>query len=194
VASPSSSRPDAGAAPGARPDAFAQLGLPPRYDVDPAELERAFFERSKELHPDRFASAPAAERVAALSKARALNDAYALLRRDASRAEYLLAREGLTIGDNERIDPGLVMELLEEREQLALARQQGELRAVERMAQAMRARRQAALDRVKALFAAAEGATGEARAAQLAQIKDQLILLRYIARYLEECDAALDED
>lgn len=179
---------------GARPDAFAQLGLPPRYDVDPAELERAFFERSKELHPDRFASAPAAERVAALSRARALNDAYALLRRDASRAEYLLAREGVTIGDNERIDPALVMELLEEREQLAEARQQGELREVERMAQAMRARRRAALERVKALFAAAEGAAGEARAAQLAEIKGQLILLRYVARYLEECDAALDED
>src|SRR5262245_30940613 len=102
-------------------DAFAQLGLPPRYDVEPAQLERAFFERSKELHPDRFASAPAAERVAALSKARALNDAYALLKRDASRAEYLLAREGVTIGDNERIDPALVMELLEQREQLAEA-------------------------------------------------------------------------
>jgi molecular chaperone HscB len=187
VGSPSSSR-----APG--PDAFAQLGLPPRYDVDPAELERAFFERSKELHPDRFAAAPAADRVAALSKARALNDAYALLRRDARRAEYLLARQGVAIGDNERIDPELVMALLEEREQLAEARQRGELREVERMAESMRARRRAALERVAALFAAAEGSAGDARAEQLAQIKRQLILLRYVERYLEECDAALDED
>jgi molecular chaperone HscB len=179
---------------GGRPDAFAELGLPARYDLDPAELERAFFERSKELHPDRFAAAPAAERVAALSRARALNDAYALLKRDASRAEYLLAREGVTIGDNERIDPELVMALLEEREQLAEARQKGELREVERMAAAMRARRREALDRVKALFAELPGASGEARAAQLAQLKRQLILLRYVARYLEECDAALDED
>ena len=179
---------------GERPDPFEQLGLAPRYDIEPAELERAFFERSKELHPDRFAAAPAAERVAALSKARALNDAYALLRRDAPRAEHLLAREGVTIGDNERIDPDLVMELLEEREQLAEARQRGELREVERMAAAMRARRREALDRVKALFAAIEGSSGEARQDQLAQIKRQLILLRYVGRYLEECDAALDED
>ena len=28
----------------------------------------------------------------------------------------------------------------------------------------------------------------------LAAIKDQLIVLRYLDRYLEECDAALDED
>ncbi|HWO21831.1 MAG TPA: iron-sulfur cluster co-chaperone HscB C-terminal domain-containing protein [Kofleriaceae bacterium] len=182
---------------GGRPDAFAELGLAPRYDIDPAELERAFFERSKELHPDRFAAAPVAERVAALSRARALNDAYALLKRDTSRAEYLLASEGVTIGDNERIDPELVMALLEEREQLAEARQRGELREVERLAAAMRARRSEALGRVKELFAhlsALSGTSGEARAEQLAQIKRQLILLRYVARYLEECDAALDED
>ncbi len=179
---------------GGRPDPFAQLGLAPRYDVDPDTLERAFFERSKELHPDRFAAAPAAERVAALSKARALNDAYALLRRDTSRAEHLLAREGVTIGDNERIDPELVMALLDEREQLAEARQQGELREVERLAAAMRARRREALEQVAALFRAAEGQVGDARGEQLAQIKRQLILLRYVDRYLEECDAALDED
>jgi molecular chaperone HscB len=167
-------------------DAFALLGLRPQYDLDPAALERAYFEASKAVHPDRFASAPANERVVALSKSRALNDAYQVLRREVSRAEYLLARAGHVIGDNERIDPALVMELLEEREVLAEARHKGELREVERLQKAMRARRRAALDRVKVLF-------GEA-APPFAEIKQQLILLRYVERYLEECDAALDED
>ena len=173
-------------------DAFGLLGLSPRFDVDPAQLERAFFERSKELHPDRYAQAPAAERVVALTRSRALNDAYQLLKREASRAEYLLAREGITIGDNERIDPALVMELLEEREVLAEARQRGELREVERLQQGMRKRRRDALDRVKELFGGLDQAADHA--AQLAAIKGQLILLRYVDRYLEECDAALDED
>ena len=173
-------------------DAFGLLGLAPRFDVDPAQLERAFFERSKELHPDRYATAPAAERVVALSRSRALNDAYQVLKREVSRAEYLLAREGITIGDNERIDPALVMELLEEREVLAEARQKGELREVERLQKSMRTRRRNALDRVKVLFGELE--TTPDRAAQLAAIKGQLILLRYVDRYLEECDAALDED
>jgi molecular chaperone HscB len=187
VASPSSS---------SRPafEPFGQLGLSPRFDVDPAELERAFFERTKELHPDRFATAPAAERVAALSRSRALNDAYQLLKREVSRAEYLLAREGLVIGDNERLDPALVMGLLEEREVLAEARHGGDLARVEELCAAMRARRRGALDRVRGLFAGAEATAGEARAAVLVEIKQQLILLRYIERYLEECDAALDED
>jgi molecular chaperone HscB len=168
------------------PDAFALLGLAPRYDVDADTLERAFFERSKEVHADRFAQAPAAERVVALSKSRALNDAYQLLKRPASRAEYLLARDGVTIGDNERIDPALVMDLLEEREVLAEARHAGKLDQVEQLQGAMRARRRAALDRVKSLFAE--------QPPQLAEIKQQLILLRYVERYLEECDSALDEE
>jgi molecular chaperone HscB len=172
-------------------DAFGLLGLAPKFDVDPAQLERAFFERSKELHPDRYATAPAAERVVALTKSRALNDAYQLLKREVSRAEYLLAREGITIGDNERIDPALVMELLEEREVLAEARQKGELREVERLQTSMRKRRRDALDQVKTLFASLDSTN---RTAQLAAIKGQLILLRYVDRYLEECDAALDED
>jgi molecular chaperone HscB len=171
VASPSSS------------DAFGQLGLPPRFDVDARQLEAAFFERSKELHPDRFATAPAAERVAALSRSRALNDAYQLLRNPAKRAEYLLAQQGFTIADNERLDPMLVMELLEQREELALQRQRGNLAEVERLCEAMRARRRAALDEVKAKFDVPD----------YAAIKQQLIMLRYIERYLEECDAALEE-
>jgi len=185
VASPSTSD---------RADAFGLLGLSPRFDVEPAQLERAFFERSKELHPDRFATAPASERVVALSKSRALNDAYQLLKREVSRAEYMLGREGLTIGDNERIDPALVMELLEEREVLSEARLRGELREVERLQASMRGRRRGALDRVKALFREVETATGDARLAALTAIKGQLILLRYVERYLAECDAALDED
>jgi molecular chaperone HscB len=170
--------------------AFGLLGLAPRYDVDADTLEKAFFERSKELHPDRFAQAPAAERVVALSKARALNDAYVLLKKPASRAEYLLAREGLTIGDNERIDPALVMELLEEREVLAEARHAGKLDQVAELQGSMRARRKGALESVRALFAAID----IDRPAKLAAIKQQLILLRYVERYLEECDSALDED
>jgi len=174
---------------GRQADAFALLGLPARYDLDADTLEKAFFERSKELHPDKFASRPANERVAALSASRALNDAYVLLKRPASRAEYLLGREGIVIGDNERIDPALVMDLLEEREVLAEARHAGKLDEVERLQASMKARRKAAFAELATLFADLESD----RAARLAAIKGQLILLRYVERYLEECDSALDD-
>jgi molecular chaperone HscB len=163
-------------------DAFGLLGLPAQYDLDPQVIERAFFDRSKELHPDRFAAAPAAERVAALSKARALNDAYAVLKKPVARAEYLLARAGVTIGDNERLDPAFLMEVLELREELAGARAANQTAEIGRLHRVMSTRREAALAALPPLFERGD----------LAAIKEQLMLLRYVDRYLEECDAALD--
>jgi molecular chaperone HscB len=166
------------------PDAFALLGLPAQFDLDTTTIEQAFFDKSKELHPDRFASAPAAERVAVLSRSRALNDAYQKLKKPVARAEYLLARHGVTIGDNEQLDPEFLMEILELREQLAEARVAGQRPEMERLCSIMTQRRTAAIEALPQLFAQND----------LAAVKEELILLRYVERYLEECDAALDED
>jgi len=165
-------------------DAFGLLGLPAQFDLDPQVIERAFFDRSRELHPDRFASAPAAERVAALSRSRALNDAYQTLKKPVARAEYLLERAGVTIGDNERLDPAFLMEILEMREELSEARVAKKMPEISRLQRGMADRRKAAVGRLQPLFEAND----------LAAIKEQLILLRYLDRYLEECDAALDEE
>ena len=165
-------------------DAFGLLGLPAQFDLDPQVIERAFYDRSKDLHPDRFASAPAAERVAALSRSRALNDAYKMLKSPVGRAEYLLEQAGVAIGDNERLDPAFLMEILELREELAEARVAKKLPEVSRLQRAMAERRTAAVARLQPLFAQHD----------LPAIKEQLILLRYLDRYLAECDAALDEE
>ena len=165
-------------------DAFGLLGLPPRFDLDPAVIEAAFFERSKDLHPDKHATAPASERVAIVARSRALNDAYQTLKKPVSRAEYLLEREGVTIGDNERIDPAIVMRVLEAREELAEARASGERGRLEQLRDAMQERRSAAIAELSNYFAQHA----------MQDVKRVLIGLRYIDRYLEECDAALDED
>ena len=184
MANPSSSDPRAPQGRRIDDDPFALLGIAPGYDIDTAALERAFFERSKAAHPDRVAGAPAAERVAQLSRSRALNDAYQLLKKPVSRAEYLLARAGVAIGDNERLEPAFLMEILELREELAEARAAGKLDRVGELQATMKARRADAIGVLPQLFAAND----------LAAIKHRLIVLRYIHRYLEECDAALDED
>ena len=165
-------------------DTFGLLGLPARFDLDPAVIEAAFFERTKDLHPDKHATAPASERVAILARSRALNDAYQTLKKPVSRAEYLLEREGVTIGDNERIDPTIVMRVLEAREELAEARASGQRGRLEELRNAMQERRGQAVAELSGYFAAHA----------LPDIKRVLIGLRYIDRYLEECDAALDED
>ena len=165
-------------------NAFELLGLPVQFDLDPQVIERAFFDRTKELHPDKFAGAPAAERVAALSRSRALNDAYQTLKKPVPRAEYLLEHSGVLIGDNERLDPTFLMEILELREELAEARVAKRTPEIERLCQVMQGRRKAAVGALPALFGTND----------LPAIKEQLSVLRYLDRYLEECDAALDED
>lgn len=184
------------------PDPFALFALPPRYALDQAELEQRFFAQNRELHPDRFATAPAAERVAALSRSRALNDAYQVLRKPVARAEYLLGKVGGQIGDNERLSPAFLMEILELREELAEVRH-SKARApaqktaeLERLARSMKARRTAELEKLAPLFLRVEeaGAGSPAAAAAVEEIKQTLIALRYLDRYLEECDAALDSD
>jgi molecular chaperone HscB len=174
------------------------LGLPAQFDLDPKVIEQHFFDRSKELHPDRYANAPAAERVAALSKSRALNDAYQTLKKPVPRAEYLLARAGVTIGENERIaDAAFLMEILEMREELAEARvakrtSEPNMEAggftptakIDKLCGDMKGRRKAVVESLSPLFDKND----------LPAIKDQLIVLRYLDRYLEECDAALDDE
>ena len=165
-------------------DAFDLLGLPERFDLDGAVIESAFFAKSREFHPDRFVAAAADERVAALSRSRALNDAYQTVKKPVPRAEYLLARAGVTIGDNERLDPSFLMEILELREELAEARVAKRTSEVETLQGKMAARRKTAVGTLPALFEAHD----------LPAIKEQLIVLRYLDRYLDECDAALDQE
>jgi molecular chaperone HscB len=164
---------------------FSLLGLPEQFEQDASAIERAYLERSKETHPDRFASAPAGERLAALQRTMELNDAYKTLKKPVSRAEYLLGRHGLTIGDNERIeDHEFLMQVLSLREELSEARAEGRLDDLARLQKTMQGHR-------KQLVAA----LGERfRAAKLPAAKQALIELRYVDRYLEECDAALEDN
>ena len=170
-------------------NAFAILGLPPRFDLESSAIERAFFEKSKELHPDKV---PAAERVAALSRSRALNDAYQVIKKPIPRAEALLAAEGVTIGDHERMPLEFLQHHLEQREALEEAKAAGQTAEIERLQGEMTARRKELLAGITTDFAALTAALD--RAPVLARIKQKLIELRYIARYLEATDEALGDD
>lgn len=184
-------RPEPSTVSAPRADYYALFGLEERYALDMAELERRYLERSRAAHPDRFVNAPAHERVRALGESMQLNDAYKALKSPASRAEYLLGRRGVTIGHNETLDPEFLMEILEMREELAEAKAMREVATLRRLEEAMRDRQAGSLARLGDLFARVE-ATGDS--AILAPIKAELILLRYIRRYLEEFDDAYDED
>ncbi len=162
---------------------FDLLGVTEQFEVDAAALERAYHERARDTHPDRFADAPAAQRVAARQRSMTINDAYQTLRKPIPRAEYLLARRGVTIGDNERVDDAeMLMTFLERREELAAARAAKNLDDLERLCAKMKVTERALIEALAPGF----------RAGDLDGLKRTLIELRYVGRYLEECEAAIE--
>jgi molecular chaperone HscB len=76
-------------------DYFEIFSLPPHLTINTVALEKSFYALSRRLHPDRFASRPAAEQAAALAESSRLNDAYRTLKDPIARTEYLLKLEGV---------------------------------------------------------------------------------------------------
>jgi molecular chaperone HscB len=81
---------------------FEFFQLPPKLVLDTAALEKNFYALSRKLHPDRFASKPAAEQAAALAESSLLNDAYRTLKDPIARTEYLLKLEGVELEEQSK--------------------------------------------------------------------------------------------
>jgi molecular chaperone HscB len=83
-------------------DFFEIFSLSQHLVIDLPTLEKSFYALSRKLHPDRFASRPAAEQAAALADSSALNDAYRILRDPIARTEYLLKLEGVELEEQSK--------------------------------------------------------------------------------------------
>ena len=55
---------------------YESLGLEPKLVLDPDDLKKRFYERSRQWHPDRFSRAGADEQQRALDMTAVLNDAF----------------------------------------------------------------------------------------------------------------------
>jgi molecular chaperone HscB len=76
-------------------DYFSLFGLPASYRCDAAKLDSAYRRLQGEVHPDRFATAGAAERRLALQSSARVNEAYRALKDPVDRAQYLLSLHGI---------------------------------------------------------------------------------------------------
>jgi molecular chaperone HscB len=74
---------------------FDLFGLPERFGVDVAALDRAYRSLQAEVHPDRHAGADEAAQRAALQASARVNEAYRALRDPVARAQYLLSLRGV---------------------------------------------------------------------------------------------------
>ena len=159
-------------------DHFARLGLPAALELEPATLDRAYFARQRQWHPDRFVAKPPEERARASAEAAALNDAYRTLKDPLSRAVYFASLKGVELpGDGKTIDdPDLLMEVMDAREELQEASSVAEVDALARFA---REDLEKALAGLPKLFLANDKAA----------IRKTLLRLRYLDKFAEEAKA-----
>ena len=99
----------------ATPDFYALFGYPETLGVDLEDLQKVFYARSRQLHPDRFARASTEDRELSLRASSLLNDAYRTLRDPLKRAEYVLSRHGFDVGQqrSNNVPPELLEEVFE---------------------------------------------------------------------------------
>jgi len=89
---------------------YEALGLEPKLALDPDDLRKRFYERSRESHPDLFGPGAAASSKAEDRMAQ-LNDAFRTLRDPVARAEYFLSQSGIELSKD--VPPELLEEVFE---------------------------------------------------------------------------------
>ncbi|MEN9314134.1 MAG: hypothetical protein RIS35_527 [Pseudomonadota bacterium] len=99
---------------------FELFGLPERFSLDPAELDRAYRAVQSAVHPDRFAAAGDTDRRIAMQLATQVNEAYRTLRNPTGRAAYLCELNGADpqIHSNTAMPAGFLVQQMEWRERL----------------------------------------------------------------------------
>ena len=148
-------------------DFFGVLGLSRRFHLEEAELNAAWREVSRRVHPDRFAGKSAVERRMSLQWTALINEGRRVLRDRVSRARYLAS--GCTRPPEEG-GPVLDPDFLEEMFDLRMAADE-DVAAVAR-AEVWRQEMLADLDLVFVRW--------EAGAGDLSSVEDRLARLKYL--------------
>jgi molecular chaperone HscB len=114
-------------------DHFSLLGLPRRYRIDAAALDRAYRSLQAAIHPDRHAGGEDAARRMALQASARVNEAYETLRDPAARGEYLLSLQGIaSLSETDTAMPmDFLVEQMERREAIGDATAAGDHAALE---------------------------------------------------------------
>lgn len=169
-------------------DPFALLGVPRRFDLDLGALEKTHRELSRALHPDRFATAGASERRASLEKMASVNEAWRVVRDPIRRAEALFRLAGAPVGEasEPKPTPAFLMEVLEEREALAEAKEKNDLAKVAKIGMTMKGRASGVEAKLTAAFSLEHPADPRALLPLLGE-------MRFYRRFLDEVSAIEEE-
>lgn len=104
-------------------DFFQLFNLPIDFQLSESHLVTRFRVLQANLHPDKFASSPDAERRWSMQAASYVNEGYQTLHNELRRASYLLQLNGISLDDetDTQMSPMFLMEQMELREKLESA-------------------------------------------------------------------------
>lgn len=114
---------------------FELFGLPVRFELPPAAVERTYRAIQAQVHPDRFADASDAERRVSMQWATRVNEAYQTLKNPLARARYLLELAGVDAqaDTNTAMPADFLMAQIAWRETAEEARSNRDVAALERL-------------------------------------------------------------
>ena len=116
-------------------DYFSLFELPRAYAVDDRALESAWHRLQSQVHPDRYAHLPDADKRRSMQWATRVNEGFRTLQKPLARAQYLLVLAGVDAGmeTNTAMSAEFLMEQMEWREAVEEARAAGELAELEKL-------------------------------------------------------------
>ena len=162
---------------------FELFHLPVNFQLDVPALDNAYREVQREVHPDRFASAPATEQRFAAQWATQVNEAYQTLRSPLKRGRYFLKVHGIDTEEesNTAMPVEFLMQQMGWREAVVEARDKKDEARLHDLAEAK------ALEE-KCLFALLADQLAEA--SQFRSARETVRKLRFLEKLGEEIDLA----
>ena len=184
-------------------DHFEVFGLPRRLGIDVAQLQRKFYDLSRQGHPDFHQTAPPERQTEILEASARLNAAYRVLRDPIARIEYLVRlEEGRDTKEGAAVKPKAPPELLEEMFEIQEALQEARAGGLDAASRGTLAGQR---DRLMARYRDEEArlrgplsetwdrAGADARAGVLAAFKEALATRAYLRTVVDDIDEAIGE-
>lgn len=167
---------------------FLLFGLPESFELDDETLSLRYRDLQRQVHPDRYASAPEPERRLSVQLAARINEGYGVLRSPLARARYLLELRGHPLDDTDtRMEPEFLMEQMELRDQLDDVRSAADpFAALEQIRGSIEGRERLLLSELVVLFR-------EDEPSLLEQARQGVRKLQFMQRLLDEA-ADLEDD
>jgi len=155
---------------------FELFGLPAAYAIDTSRLDVAYRDVQSQVHPDRFANAPEAERRRSMQWATFANEAYQTLKSPLSRARYLVKLNGVDTEEetNTAMPPDFLMRQMEWREAVVGAKQTRDADALENVARELAGERKVLLSELARCLDVAKDYHGAAGAVRKMRFLEKL--------------------